>query len=89
MVRILYRDEQVVVADKPPGILTVPGRGDASEALIARALERIRVGRTCLAITHRLTLFDRADVVYHLEDGKIVEQTSGLRLVSPAGGHPA
>ena len=39
MVRILYRDEQVVVADKPPGILTVPGRGDASEALIAQVRE--------------------------------------------------
>ena len=39
MVRILYRDEQVVVADKPAGILTVPGRGDASEALIAQVRE--------------------------------------------------
>jgi len=37
--RILYRDEHVVVADKPAGILTVPGRGDASEALIAQVRE--------------------------------------------------
>jgi len=27
--------------------------------------------------------------IFKLEDGKIVEQTSQLRLLSPAGGHPA
>jgi RluA family pseudouridine synthase len=32
-VRILYRDEAVLAVDKPPGMLTVPGRGDVSLAL--------------------------------------------------------
>ncbi|HEY6908209.1 MAG TPA: RluA family pseudouridine synthase [Myxococcales bacterium] len=31
--RILYRDEHVLVVDKPAGVLTVPGRRDASVAL--------------------------------------------------------
>jgi RluA family pseudouridine synthase len=36
-VRILYRDEHLLVADKPAGMLTVPGRGDASVPLIEEA----------------------------------------------------
>jgi RluA family pseudouridine synthase len=32
-VRILHRDEAVLVVDKPAGMLTVPGRGDTSVAL--------------------------------------------------------
>jgi RluA family pseudouridine synthase len=36
-VRILYRDEHVLAVDKPAGILTVPGRGDDTEPLIAQA----------------------------------------------------
>jgi RluA family pseudouridine synthase len=36
VVRVLYRDEQLVVVDKPAGILTVPGRGDDDDVLAAR-----------------------------------------------------
>jgi len=84
LARAFLLDRPILILDEPTSNIDA-----ASEALIAKALERIRVGRTCLAITHRLTLFDHADLVYHLEDGRIVEQTSRLRLVSPAGGHPA
>jgi len=84
LARAFLLDRPILILDEPTSNIDA-----ASEALIATALERIRVGRTCLAITHRLALFDHADLVYHLEDGRIVEQTSRLRLVSPAGGHPA
>ena len=40
MLRILYQDEQVVAVDKPAGILTVPGRNDASVALSAQVQAR-------------------------------------------------
>ncbi|MCA1827325.1 MAG: RluA family pseudouridine synthase [Myxococcales bacterium] len=40
MLRLLYRDEHVVVVDKPAGILTVPGRGGGSEALVAQVREQ-------------------------------------------------
>jgi ATP-binding cassette, subfamily B, bacterial len=53
-----------------------------SEAVIASALDRLRRDRTCLAITHRMSLFDCADVVYRLEHGRIVAQPPGLRLVT-------
>ena len=37
--RILYRDDLVLVADKPAGLLTVPGRGDTSTPLSALVRE--------------------------------------------------
>jgi RluA family pseudouridine synthase len=33
LLRILHRDDDVLAVDKPAGVLTVPGRGDASVAL--------------------------------------------------------
>jgi ABC-type multidrug transport system fused ATPase/permease subunit len=61
-----------------------------SEAVIVRALARMRPGRTCLAITHRRSLFDQADLVYRLEDGRIVGPLyTGLRLVANQGPHGA
>ncbi len=35
-VRILHRDDDLIAIDKPAGVLTVPGRGDASIPLSAR-----------------------------------------------------
>ena len=55
--------------------------------MIASALGRMREGRTCLAITHRLSLFDHADVVYRLEDGRLAAYGAGLRLVAGQGAH--
>lgn len=40
MLRILYQDEQVVAVDKPAGILSVPGRNDASPTLAQEVKER-------------------------------------------------
>jgi len=57
--------------------------------VIASALGRMREGRTCLAITHRLSLFDHADVVYRLEDGRLAAYGAGLRLVAGQGAHGA
>jgi tRNA pseudouridine32 synthase/23S rRNA pseudouridine746 synthase/23S rRNA pseudouridine955/2504/2580 synthase len=38
-VRVLHRDELVLALDKPPGMLTVPGRGDDTKPLSAFARE--------------------------------------------------
>jgi ATP-binding cassette, subfamily B, bacterial len=61
-----------------------------SEAVIVRALAHMRPGRTCLAITHRRSLFDQADCIYRLEEGRIVGPLhAGLRLVASQGIHGA
>ena len=50
MLRVLHRDGQVVAVDKPAGILTVPGRGDAGETLLAQ----VRAEEPSALPVHRL-----------------------------------
>ena len=51
--RILLEDEQVLVADKPSGLLSVPGRGDARQDCLKSRLEQ-RFGK--LYVVHRLDM---------------------------------
>lgn len=50
-VRILHRDAQILIVDKPPGLLSVPGKGEGlSDCLI----ERIRADIPEVLLVHRL-----------------------------------
>ena len=85
LARAFLLDRPILLLDEPTSNVD-----PESEAVIVRALERMRAGRTCLAITHRPSLFDHADVVYRLEAGRIVGPLhAGLRLVSTQGSHGA
>ena len=84
LARAFLLDRPILLLDEPTSNVD-----PESEAVIAAALGRMREGRTCLAITHRLSLFDHADVIYRLEEGRMVRQTSGLRLVAGQGVHGA
>jgi ATP-binding cassette subfamily B protein len=77
LARAFLLDRPVLLLDEPLSNVDAE-----SEAVIAEALRHLRHGRTCLAITHRLSLFEHSDVVYRLQDGRIVEQPpQALRLV--------
>jgi ATP-binding cassette, subfamily B, bacterial len=80
LARAFLLDRPILLLDEPTSNVD-----PESEAIIAAALSRLREGRTCLAITHRLKLFDGADVVYRLEEGRIVTHAASLRLVSGQG----
>jgi ATP-binding cassette subfamily B protein len=84
LARAFLLDRPILLLDEPTSNVD-----PESEAVIAAALDRVRRGRTCLAITHRLSLFDRADVAYRLDQGRIVTQPAGLRLVGRHGTHGA
>ena len=80
LARAFLLDRPILLLDEPTSNVDPD-----SEAIIAAALSRIRHGRTCLAITHRLSMFDHADVVYRLDGGQIVPHVAGLRLVGAEG----
>ena len=82
LARAFLLDRPILLLDEPTSNVD-----PESEAIIASALSRMREGRTCLAITHRPSLFDHADVVYRLEAGQIVRHPGSLRLVSRHGVH--
>ena len=84
LARAFLLDRPILLLDEPTSNVD-----PESEAIIFSALERIRHGRTCLAITHRRSMFDRADAVYRLQDGRLVSQPAEQRLIGLRGGHGA
>jgi len=56
-----------------------------SEAQVAAALERLMSGRTVLMIAHRLSTIRRADVIYVIDGGRVVERGDHDALVRQGG----
>jgi ATP-binding cassette subfamily C protein CydD len=64
LARAFVRDAELVILDEPTADLD--GR---SADVVAEAIERLRIGRTVLLITHRAALVQRADRVVALGEG--------------------
>ena len=56
-----------------------------SEQMVQAALEKAMVGRTTLVIAHRLATVQRADVIWVLERGRLIEQGSHAELQAKGG----
>lgn len=63
---IIYRDEHIVVINKPSGLLSVPGRGDDKQDCVSTRLQRLYP--TCIAqpSVHRLDMDTSGLMVYAL-----------------------
>jgi ATP-binding cassette, subfamily C, bacterial len=71
LARALIRKPQLLVLDEPSSALDVE-----NERHILDAIQRLRGKVTTLLITHRLAAVRRADEVYVLENGRLVESGS-------------
>ena len=56
-----------------------------AQLLLQRATSRLRHGRTCLVIAHRLATIRDADVIVVLQDGRIVEKGRHTQLLRAGG----
>ena len=56
-----------------------------TESLIQQALERLLEGRTAVVIAHRLSTVRRADWIYVIDEGTIVEQGTHADLLAREG----
>jgi ABC-type multidrug transport system fused ATPase/permease subunit len=68
LARAFLLDRPILVLDEPLANVDVD-----SQKIILDALDQIRPNRTCLVITHQLSLLDRADVVLRMENGQITK----------------
>jgi ATP-binding cassette subfamily B protein len=56
-----------------------------SEKMVQAALDKAMVGRTTLVIAHRLATVQRADVIWVLERGRLMEQGAHAQLQAKGG----
>lgn len=78
--RAIIRNSPILILDEPTS-----GLDAASEELVFEALNRLMENKTCIVIAHRLATIRRADVIFVLKDGKIIEQGNHQELLERGG----
>ena len=78
--RVLIKDPRILILDEATSALD-----SATERLVQQALERAMAHRTTFAIAHRLSTIIRADVIFGIEDGRLVEQGTHAELLARGG----
>lgn len=82
--RVLLKDPAVLVLDEATSALD-----SISERVVQAALETASHGRTTVAIAHRLSTVVGADVIFVVEQGRIVERGAHQELLALAGRYAA
>jgi subfamily B ATP-binding cassette protein MsbA len=78
--RAVLRDTPILILDEPTSSLDT-----SSEAIVVEALERLMQRKTCIVIAHHLSTIRRADVIFVVKDGEIVEQGKHDELIEAGG----
>ncbi len=78
--RVLLKNPKILILDEATSSLDTE-----NEALIQEALIPLMKGRTSLVIAHRLTTVLAANIVFVMDQGRIVERGSHAELLSKGG----
>jgi ATP-binding cassette, subfamily B, bacterial len=78
--RAIIRDTPILILDEPSS-----GLDAASEKLVFEALDRLMENRTTIVIAHRLSTIRRANVIYAVKDGAMVEHGTHEELLKLGG----
>jgi subfamily B ATP-binding cassette protein MsbA len=78
--RAIIRDAPILIMDEP-----TTGLDAASESLVLSALKNLMIGRTCIINAHRLATVRRADTIFVLQHGMVVEQGTHQSLLALGG----
>jgi ATP-binding cassette subfamily B protein len=78
--RVLLKDPRILILDEATSSLD-----SHNETMIQSALEEVMRGRTSLVIAHRLSTILRADVIFVVEGGRIVERGTHAALLARGG----
>lgn len=80
--RALFRDPQIMIFDEATSALDTH-----SQAQVQEAINKVLEHRTALVISHRLSTVRSADIIYVLEDGRVVEKGSHADLMALGGAY--
>jgi subfamily B ATP-binding cassette protein MsbA len=80
--RAMLKDAPILLLDEATSWLD-----SESERLVQQALGRLMQGRTTLAIAHRLSTVIGADIIYVVENGRVVESGTHAELLAKSGAY--
>jgi len=78
--RAIIRNSPILILDEPS-----TGLDAASEKLVLEGLARLMENRTTIMVAHRLATIQKADVIFVLRDGTIVERGRHEELLAANG----
>jgi ATP-binding cassette subfamily B protein len=78
--RAIIRNSPILILDEPSA-----GLDAESEKLVFDALDKLMQGKTSIVIAHRLATVRRADVIFVIDGGRVVEQGTHDELLTRGG----
>ncbi len=80
LARAFFRDPDILILDEPTSAIDAKG-----EYQIFKILEEERKDKTNIFISHRFNTVRKADIIYFVEDGRVVEGGSHQDLIKLGG----